>query len=415
MSFRTDDTSSRSSFNPIDKDAKQPADPKLKETVSGRLAGEMPPVAAAAVPDPKSTPPLSEDHKQGLPRGEVGDKSAKDVAQRLHSQDNTRRTSETSTKNFFGAIGRGIGTLAQAYREGISLLKDDFKNLISTSEGEQKTASEIPIIRTSKRINSAIENATVLAPQGPTRIKVGDRMEDLTLTGEIKLVKELQVGKMERPLPCLIMTEADFLTIRNTIHQGAFGSDFAALPNGTVVVWKCPQDLYSIEAFKITDTTTLAVGTYGVGTLIGEKATKFRTDFKDKNTPPVHHLEPISPPAKGANRPKIAMIGMGMLHANYLAPTGAETERVAQANTKLKNVNICIVRVSSQHGYVFACPAQPPKPAEPLTVDKLVELLKGENRDEIINALKLVLGEDAVKQVNIDKWANNYIDHYGSS
>jgi len=206
-----------------------------------------------------------------------------------------------------------------------------------------------------------------------TQIKVtragvedSDALRNLDMEGPILLVKAAQLAGMTKPAAVLLMHPSDFDKIKEAVHAGAFGSDYAPVvtdKGNQVALWKLAADLNGIAGYEAVP-VPVDVGTYPLcddwGTsgkltvtkgLIGEATTKLRYDRSNGGqVTSVHHLEL-------ANNTQLASISTDKFFEDFyrITKNDDEQQRVKQMFKELEEDCgiIAVLSNSTQHQIAF--------------------------------------------------------------
>jgi predicted GNAT family acetyltransferase len=284
--------------------------------------------------------------------------------------------------------------------------------------------------------------------QGKTTIKVtragvsdSDKLRDLDLKRPIYLVKEGKFGKTMRKLAaCLIMDPDDFQAIEQSVHAGAFGSDYenvlldigSGKPEKWIVLWKLAADLNGINGYQVVPVPQ-DVGTYAMTDdwqriplnpiHIDKQVTKMRYDFQHgAEFTSVHHMELESNPDI-----RFSTISTDKFFEDFYQIDN-HTDEMARVQEMVETLDSkakikSFLCNSQQHQIVFYEDA---KSGEILTPVKFAAILnKGDDRANVVKgAIRKALAErgyggatytSAANDARFETWVKDYIETFDST
>lgn len=221
-------------------------------------------------------------------------------------------------------------------------------------------------------------------------------------------------GQMPERGPCLVMNRADFNTIQQVIHRGAFGGDYSDIGNGYVVVWKIPADLLYIADYQ-PDSTPVDVGTYQLYDdmqnfvdpfqLVNQAdATKMRIDAKvgPYEADSVHYFT-----IQGQRRYFLAGISTGSFYKDFYNPTQQEEGLVRNMLAELKQYGVGAFLCNGAHHAVIFYTYTQNQPNPILMLPREFALLL-QNDSRIFQAIQKAANK------NLQTWGKTFIATFKS-
>lgn len=292
---------------------------------------------------------------------------------------------------------------------------------------------------------------TINCEAGPTRVKEAkskDTFKSLHLRKPIYVFENAAlVPEMRRAATALLFDEEDFSDVKNAIHGGAFGRDYAPhvihdapLQGKWVVVWKLPADLNGIDGYRPIATAN-NVGTYPMNDdgwtgqsddkfgIKGRAFTKMRMDVPKPDGNGVHSVHHLV----DKSGVKLAGLSTGILFKDFYAPSEEEkskTKRLLKQmevracehecwETMIAAYDVCVQEEAGVTGFV--CNAmhhlivweEDTEDGTLLTPQKMARMLQHPERGKrIVDVLMRARFESRVSEDDLHAWRHNYISTY---